>query len=260
MKNVARIGTPTIAGPKHAHAGFTETLEALMTIPATRRRWGRTRAAASPAATGSTAAASPARRIQVNADGTVLVATGSPDIGGSRASMALMAAETLGVDYNQVRAIVADTGSVGYTHVTGGSRVTFATGTAVVNAAKTVVKDLCRRAAMIWDVDPEGVVWEDGFAKPAGANVGDFKPLSLKEIAAKAAATGGPITASAGVNAGGAGAGLLGAVLRRGGRSGDRQGRPSCASSRPRMSAGRSTPATWRARSRAAWCRASAGR
>ena len=140
--------------------------------------------------------------MQVNADGTVLVATGSPDIGGSRASMALMAAETLGVDYNQVRAIVADTGSIGYTHVTGGSRVTFATGMAVVDATKNVIKDLCRRAAMIWDVDPEGVVWEDGFAKPAGANVGDFKPMSLAEIAGKAAATGGPITASAGVNAG----------------------------------------------------------
>ena len=70
--------------------------------------------------------------MHVNEDGTVLVATGSPDIGGSRASMAMMAAETLGIDYDKVRAIVADTGSVGYTHVTGGSRVTFATGMAVV--------------------------------------------------------------------------------------------------------------------------------
>ena len=74
--------------------------------------------------------------MQINADGTILVATGSPDIGGSRASMALMAAETFGVDYDQVRAIVADTASVGYTHVTGGSRVTFATGMAVVDASK----------------------------------------------------------------------------------------------------------------------------
>ena len=139
----------------------------------------------------------------MNADGTVLVATGSPDIGGSRASMAIMAAETLGVDYNVVRAIVADTGSIGYTHVTGGSRVTFATGTAVVNATKAVVKDLCKRAALIWDVDPEGVIWEDGFAKPAGSNVGDFEPLSLKALAAKSSATGGPITAAASVNAGG---------------------------------------------------------
>jgi len=141
--------------------------------------------------------------VQINADGTILVATGSPDIGGSRASMALMAAETFGVDYNQVRAIVADTASVGYTHVTGGSRVTFATGMAVVDACKKLVDDLRARAAMIWDVDVDGVVWEEGNAKPASSNVGDFKPMSLKEIAAKAAQTGGPLTAAASVNAGG---------------------------------------------------------
>ena len=35
--------------------------------------------------------------------------------------------------------------------------------------------------------------WEDGYAKPAGANAGNFPPLSLKEIAAAAANTGGPI-------------------------------------------------------------------
>jgi CO/xanthine dehydrogenase Mo-binding subunit len=73
----------------------------------------------------------------------------------------------------------------------------------VVDATKTVIKSLCARAAMIWDVDAEGVVWEDGFARPAGANVGNFEPLSLKEIAAKSAATGGPITSAASVNAGG---------------------------------------------------------
>ena len=118
--------------------------------------------------------------MQVNEDGTVVVATGSPDIGGSRASMALMAAETLGVDYSQVRAIVADTASIGYTHVTGGSRVTFATGMAVVDASKKVVDELRKRAAVMWDVDVDGVVWEDGQAKPASSNVGDFEPLPLK--------------------------------------------------------------------------------
>src|SRR5205085_541546 len=117
--------------------------------------------------------------------------------------MALMAAETLGIDYHQIRSIVADTSSVGYTHVTGGSRVTFATGMAVVEAAKKVVDELRARAAMIWDVDVEGVVWEDGEAKPASSNVGDFAPLSFTELAAKKALTGGPITAAASVNAGG---------------------------------------------------------
>ena len=97
-----------------------------------------------------------------------MVATGSPDIGGSRASMAMMAAETLGIDYDQVRPIVADTASVGYTHVTGGSRVTFATGMAVVDACNKVIEELRARAAMIWDVDADDVVWEDGYARPAG--------------------------------------------------------------------------------------------
>lgn len=203
LKNACRIGTPTLAGPKHAHAGYAETLEALMKHPAYKVKLGPNQGRGVASGYWFNGGGESSATIQVNADGTVLVATGSPDIGGSRASMAIMAAETLGVDYGAVRAIVADTASVGYTHVTGGSRVTFATGTAVVNASKTIVSELCKRAALIWGVDEEGVVWDDGFAKPASSNVGDFKPLSLREIAAKAAATGGPITASNGVNAGG---------------------------------------------------------
>jgi CO/xanthine dehydrogenase Mo-binding subunit len=203
LKNAARIGTPTIYGPKHAHNGYAETIEALLNHPGYRTPLGKNQGRGVASGYWFNGGGESSATMQVNADGTALVATGSPDIGGSRASMAIMAAETLGVDYNLVRAIVADTGSVGYTHVTGGSRVTFASGMAVVNATRTVIKELCKRAAMIWDVDPEAVVWEDGYAKPAGANAGDFEPLSLREIAAKAAQTGGPITASASVNAGG---------------------------------------------------------
>jgi len=202
-KNACRIGTPTIAGPKHGHAGYIETVKALQDHPAYKVKLGPNQGRGVASGYWFNGAGESSATMQVNADGTVLVATGSPDIGGSRASMAMMAAETLGVDYSQVRAIVSDTGNVGYTHVTGGSRVTFATGMAVVNATKAVIKDLCRRAAVIWDVDPDGVVWEDGEARPAGDNVGKFKPLTLREIAAKAAATGGPITAASGVNAGG---------------------------------------------------------
>jgi len=29
------------------------------------------------------------------------------------------------------------------------------------------------------------VIWEDGCAKPSSSNVGDFKPMSLKELAGK---------------------------------------------------------------------------
>jgi CO/xanthine dehydrogenase Mo-binding subunit len=203
LKNAARIGTPTIYGPKHAHNGYPETVRAILDHPGYKTKLGPNQGRGVASGYWFNGGGESSATVEVNADGTVLVATGSPDIGGSRASMAIMAAETLGVDYNQVRAIVADTGSVGYTHVTGGSRVTFATGMAVVEATKTVIKDLCKRAAMIWDIDPDAVVWEDGMARPAGENAGKFQPLTLREIAAKAAQTGGSITAAHGLNAGG---------------------------------------------------------
>ena len=203
MKNAARIGTPTIFGPKHAHNGYPETLQALLDHPGYQVKLGPNQGRGVASGYWFNGGGESSATIQVNADGTVLVATGSVDVGGSRASMAIMAAETLGVDYEQVRAIVADTGSVGYTHVTGGSRVTFATGMAVVEGTRTVIKDLCRRVAMIWDIDPDAVVWEGGYARPAGTNAGKFQPLSLREIAAKAPQTGGAITAAHSVNAGG---------------------------------------------------------
>src|SRR5205085_268312 len=116
-------------------------------------------------------------------DGTASVVEGNPDIGGTRASMAMMAAEVLGIPYEQVRPIVGDTAQAGYCFLTGGSRVTFATGMAVTQAAEKVVGELKKRAAMIWDISPEAVEWKDGKAYPAGPNAGSFEPLSVAEIA-----------------------------------------------------------------------------
>jgi CO/xanthine dehydrogenase Mo-binding subunit len=200
LKNAARKGTQMLAGAKLGHDGYAETVEALMRHPAYQVPLGRNQGRGVASGYWFNGGGESSATVHVNEDGTVVVATGSPDIGGSRASMAIMAAETLGVEYDRVRPIIADTASVGYTHVTGGSRVTFATGMAVVDATRLVIKDLCARAAKLWDVDPEGVVWEDGCAKPASSNVGDFKPMSIREIAAKRGQTGGPIVAAAGVN------------------------------------------------------------
>jgi CO/xanthine dehydrogenase Mo-binding subunit len=202
-KNAAGPGTPMIYGPKLAHGGYIETLEACLNHPDYQKPLGKNQGRGVASGYWFNGGGESSASVQINADGTILVASGSVDVGGSRASMALMAAETFGVDYSQVRAIVADTASIGYTHVTGGSRVTFATGMAVVETCKKLVDELRARAAMIWGVDAEGVVWEDGCARPASSNVGDFKPMPLKEIAGKAALTGGPLTAASSVNAGG---------------------------------------------------------
>ncbi len=200
LKNAAKKGTKMLSGATLGHNGYAETIEAILNHPGYKVPLGKNQGRGVASGYWFNGGGESSATMHVNVDGTVVVATGSPDIGGSRASMAIMAAETLGVDYNQVRAIVADTASVGYTHVTGGSRVTVATGMAVVDTTKKIIQELCVRAAKMWDVDADGVVWEDGCAKPASSNVGDFAPLSLKEIAAKRATTGGPIVAAAAVN------------------------------------------------------------
>ncbi|MEE8165282.1 MAG: molybdopterin cofactor-binding domain-containing protein, partial [Myxococcota bacterium] len=142
--------------------------------------------------------------VGLNADGSAIVRTGNPDIGGSRVSMAIMAAEELGIPVERVCPTVGDTESIGYTDLTGGSRVTYATGMAVIQAAQDVVEQLRARAAMIWDVDVEDVVWKDGTT--VGTNgASDKDPLSLAELAGQMAATGGPIMGRASVNAATAG-------------------------------------------------------
>lgn len=203
LKNGVKAGSATTWGPKHGHDGFLETVQAIMDHPAYKQPLGKNQGRGVASGFWFNGGGESAATIHVSEDGTIALATGSMDVGGSRASMAIMAAETLGVPYEAVRSTVADTASVGYNHVTGGSRVTYATGLAVVECCKKIIDDMRARAAMIWDVDVEGVVWDKGQAKPADPSVGDFKPLSLKEIAAKRAVTGGPIVAEVAINAGG---------------------------------------------------------
>jgi len=138
--------------------------------------------------------------VSIAEDGTVAVCEGNPDIGGSRAAVAMMAAETLGVAYERVRVTIPDTGSVGYCMLTGGSRVTYATGMAVIEACGKVIEDLKRRAALTWGVEPAEVEWRDGAAW-CGSGQNGGESLSLAEIAGTAAFMGGPISASGTVNA-----------------------------------------------------------
>jgi len=80
--------------------------------------------------------------VSINLDDTANVVTGSVDIGGSRAAMAMITAEVLGLKAEEVYPLVAETATIGHTDVTGGSRVTFATGYAVYEAAQDAVRQL----------------------------------------------------------------------------------------------------------------------
>ena len=133
--------------------------------------------------------------LNVSGDGHVAVLTGSPDIGGSRASMALMAAEVLGIPFDHIHPQVAATDAVGHTDVTGGSRTTLATGQAVIQAAEQCVAEMCRRAAAQWGVEPGVVTWSQGAAHHG------TESLSFEELARRAGSMGGPLTFSSSLNA-----------------------------------------------------------
>ena len=100
--------------------------------------------------------------ISVNADGTVSLVEGSTDIGGTRASIAMQAAEVLGIPAEDVHPSVADTDSIGYTAMTGGSRTTFATGWAAYETAQAIKQKMIDRAASIWDVSSEDIELSEG--------------------------------------------------------------------------------------------------
>ena len=203
LKNAVKAGSPTAWGPKHSHDGYAETIQALLDHPQYNKPLGKNQGRGVASGFWFNGGGESTASVHINEDGTVVIATGSMDVGGSRASMALMAAETLGVPYESVRSTVADTASIGYNHVTGGSRVTYATGIAVVEACNKVIEDLRLRASLMWDTDIKNVVWSEGYAKPVDPSVGNFEPLSLKAIASKRAVTGGPIGYEASTNAGG---------------------------------------------------------
>ncbi|HMB76072.1 MAG TPA: molybdopterin cofactor-binding domain-containing protein, partial [Kiloniellaceae bacterium] len=206
LHNAADEGTQAPYGPKFPPIGFKACLQAAKNHPNYNKPVpegaGRGVAAGFWFNIGMQSSA----EVNINENGTVMVIEGSPDIGGSRASMCLMAAETLGVDYAKIRAQVGDTESTGFCNVTGGSRTTFATGMAVTQACEDVIAECKQRAAKTWGVDADQVEWQDGSAIPGPGVNADVKPLSLADLAASAAKTGGPIQGRASVNAQGAGA------------------------------------------------------
>jgi CO/xanthine dehydrogenase Mo-binding subunit len=137
--------------------------------------------------------------VHVNPDGTLMLIEGSTDIGGTRTSVAMQLAETLGVAAEDVTPKVADTDSVGYTDITGGSRTTFATGWAAHDAGKQIIEIIRQRAAKIFKCSVEEVVFHDGLFQAKD------RSFTFKDLAALVVDETGPVSASANVEAKGPG-------------------------------------------------------
>jgi CO/xanthine dehydrogenase Mo-binding subunit len=193
IKNAAKQGTKSSYGPVYGPIGIGATLDAAKNHPHMKAPLGKNQGRGMACGFWFNFGGQTCVDLNVTPDGSVTLAVGTVDVGGSRASIGLMCAEELGIPYEQVRVVVADTSALGHNDMTDGSRGTFSSGMATIGAARNAIKVLCERAAKMWDIPEDAVIWEDGHAKPAGTNAGNFPPLSIKEIAAAAGNTGGPI-------------------------------------------------------------------
>ncbi|MBX7213881.1 MAG: xanthine dehydrogenase family protein molybdopterin-binding subunit [Thermoflexales bacterium] len=196
LKNAAREGTRRADGPVFPRIGFVETLEALLHHPHFQsrleratgsRRRGRGIAAGFWFNWGGTSSAS----AQVNPDGTVALSEGSTDIGGTRTSIAMQLAESIGIPVNLVKPQVVDTDSVGYNDATGGSRTTFATGMVAYELGQKLREELIAHAARQFEVEAAAVRFEDGAFRTDGK-----PPLSYFDVCGALRDTGGEIVAS----------------------------------------------------------------
>ena len=205
LLNGSKEGTKSSFGPTFRKIGLVETLQAAKSHPNLKVALGPNQGRGIASGFWMNHGGETSISMALGEDGTVTLSVGTPDIGGSRASIALMVSETLGIPYEDVRVNVVETGSLGVNEPTHGSRATFATGKAAVEACNEAIKEMCRRAADKWGIDPEAINWFDGAAHPAGPNAGDFPPMTIKEIGRTMGRTGGPISGHQATTYGGAG-------------------------------------------------------
>ncbi|UCH24502.1 MAG: xanthine dehydrogenase family protein molybdopterin-binding subunit [Trueperaceae bacterium] len=195
LKNAVTEGDRRADGPVYARIGFVETLHAAQEHPHYRaplegKHRGRGVASGFWNNWGGRSSVS----ASINPDGSVNLLEGSPDIGGTRASIAMQLAETMEIAYEDVHPRVVDTDSVGYNDATGGSRTTFGTGWAAYEVGLKLIDEMKRQAADLLEVDLESIAYENGIFSSNGDSLG------FKEIAERIDESGHPVVASASVH------------------------------------------------------------
>ena len=211
LMNAAKEGTRRADGPVHSKIGCVEVLEAMRdhdhyNSPLEGPNKGRGVAVGYWINGGGPSACT----IRVNPDGSFTLSEGSTDIGGTRTSVSMQAAEVLGVPVDLINPQVVDTDSVGYTSGTGGSGVTHKTGWAAIEAANHIKRQLIERASKIWDISTEDIEMEKGSLR----SISDQSlTMSLPEIAEQLLDTGGPVVGSSNIDPPAIGSAYAGCIV-----------------------------------------------
>jgi len=181
-KNILAPGKQTIAGQVLTEScGLPQALEAVaaemrkhsfVAVEGNKRRaWG-IACAYKNTGYGSGAYDAAGAEVEVFADGRASVRAGAAEIGqGLVGVLAQVVSEELGVPYEQVDVLVADTDLTLDCSATTASRQTYVTGNAARHASCEVRKLLSQTAAELLDVSPDSLTFEDGAVRSNGHNV-----------------------------------------------------------------------------------------
>jgi CO/xanthine dehydrogenase Mo-binding subunit len=106
---------------------------------------------------------------QLNGDGTLTITVGSVDITGTHAGFAAIAAEAFGIAPDKVRIMAGDTDRAPYAGGSGGSKITYTVGTAVMRAAAEAREQVLLVAAEHLEARPDDLeIGDDGWVHVRG--------------------------------------------------------------------------------------------
>jgi CO/xanthine dehydrogenase Mo-binding subunit len=190
LKNAVVEGDVGVGGNPFPTIGVVEVLERLREHPL----WAQRDSLPENEGVGMAAghwpgAMEPASAIcRVDADGTMTVVTSVADMSGVNSGFAVIAAAAFGLPPEQVRVVTADTASAPYAGASGGSKITYTVGPAVLRAAEAAREKLLAAASQELEIAPGDLEVVDGVVRAVGV---PDRSITVQEVASKALRFGG---------------------------------------------------------------------
>lgn len=190
LRNAVVEGDVGISGSPYPTIGAVEVLERLREHPL----WAERHSLPEDEGIGMAAGHWPggnepaAAVCRVDTDGTMTVVTSAADMSGVNSGFAVIAAAAFGLSPDKVRIVTADTSSAPYAGASGGSKVTYTVGKAVLRAAESAREKVLAAASQELEIAPDDLEVVDGVVRAVGA---PDRSITVEELAQKALRFGG---------------------------------------------------------------------
>jgi xanthine dehydrogenase molybdenum-binding subunit len=191
LQNASRPGDPMPDGVALPSVSLVEILQQLQrhpcwTTPLTGPNQGRGIALGLWTHPGGTTSC----HLTLNADGSVTLVLGTVDLSATRTSLAMIAAEALGLELEDVQVVVGDTDMVAYSGASAGDKVTYVTSKAILKASHDLLEQLKARVAATLEASPQDIIYD---RKRFWVQGSPERGMILAEIAQRTIRSGGAV-------------------------------------------------------------------